>query len=97
MKYDLIIKEPVNTEITEAYNYYEDKQEKLGHALLDAIEEALQELKSNPLGYQNKYNVYRTKLVRPFPYILIYEIRDKEIIVYQLINAKKAPIKRFKK
>ncbi len=34
MKYDLIIKEPVKTEITEAYNYYEDKQEKLGSCFI---------------------------------------------------------------
>ena len=97
MKYDLIIKEPVNNEIKEAFDYYETKQEKLGFSLLNSIEEALNELKSNPLGYQIKYSLYRTKLVRPFPYILIYEIIGKDVIIYQFFNAKKAPLKRFKK
>ena len=97
MKYDLIIKEPVNNEIKEAFDYYEQKQETLGYSLLDSIEQAIRQLKSNPLGYQVKYSVYRTKLVRPFPYVLVYEIIEKNIIIYQFFNAKKEQVKRFKK
>ena len=97
MKYALIIKEPVNKEITEVFDYYEEQQVGLGYSLLDAIEEALYELKSNPLGCQVKYSIYRTKLVRPFPYVLIYEIIGKEIIIFQFFNARKLPVKRFKK
>lgn len=97
MIYKLIIKDPVNKEITEAFDYYEEKQDKLGYSLLDAIQESLRELKLNPLGYQIKYSAYRTKLVRPFPYVLIYEIIGKEIVIYQFFNVKKSPVKQFKK
>jgi hypothetical protein len=97
MTYHLIIKEPVDIEITEASYYYENEQALLSYKLLDAIEMALEDIKLNPLGYQIRYGTYRIKLVNPFPYIFIYEVIGKDVIVYQFINARKEPIRRFKK
>jgi hypothetical protein len=41
--------------------------------------------------------VYRTKLVSPFPYHIIYEVIGKDVVVYQFLGAKQEPTKRFKK
>jgi ParE toxin of type II toxin-antitoxin system, parDE len=97
MKYRLEIKEPVNDEIEAAFRYYETEQAFLGYKLLEATEKALEDIKSNPLVYQIRYEVYRTKLVRPFPYHIIYEIIGKAIIVYQFLGARQEPSKRFMK
>jgi ParE toxin of type II toxin-antitoxin system, parDE len=97
MKYHLNVKEPVNDEITEVFKYYENEQVLLGYKLLDAIEIALKEITTNPLAYQIRYDVYRTKLVRPFPYHIIYEVIGRDVVVYQFLGAKEEPVKRFKK
>ncbi|MBK7309625.1 MAG: type II toxin-antitoxin system RelE/ParE family toxin [Sphingobacteriaceae bacterium] len=96
MKYILVIKEPVNIEITEAFEYYEKTQIGLGIKLLEAIDEALKSIKLNPVGFQIKYKVYRTRSTKPFPYVLIYEVNGKEIIVYQFFCTKKDPRKKFR-
>jgi len=69
----------------------------VGYKLLDAIKEGLKNIKSNPFAYQIKYGVYRTKLIPPFPYVLVYEIIEKDVVVYQFFAAKKNPTKRYKK
>jgi hypothetical protein len=97
MKYHLDIKAPVNDEIEAVFKYYETEQAFLGYKLLEAIEQALESIKANPLAYQIRYDMYRTKLVNPFPYILVYEVIDKSIVVYQFFASKQASFKRFKK
>jgi hypothetical protein len=97
MKYHLEVKDPVNIEIAEAFKYYENEQALLGYRLLDTIEIALSEILANPLGYQIRYDVYRTKLVSPFPYHIIYEVIGNDVVVYQFIGAREEPKKRFKK
>ena len=97
MKFNVKIKAPVYVEIKEAFDYYENEQIELGHKLLNAIENALDDIKINPFGYQVKYSVYRTKLVKPFPYILIFEVINYEIIIYQFFCSRKNPIKKYKK
>jgi ParE toxin of type II toxin-antitoxin system, parDE len=97
MKYHLDLKDPVNDEIVDAFKYYENEQTLLGYRLLDTIEIALAEILINPLACQIRCDVYRTKLVSPFPYHIIYEVNGKDVIVYQFLGARKEPAKRFKK
>lgn len=97
MKYHLKYREQVYAEIDEAYDYYEGEQAGLGLKLLNAIEQAEQDIKANPLGYQIKYDNYRTRIASPFPYVLVYEVMNKEIIVYQFFGSVDNPAKQFKK
>ncbi len=97
MKYRLIINDPVNDEIVAAFKYYENEQELLGYRLLDTIEIVFAEITVNPLAYQIRYDVYRTKLVSPFPFHIIYEVIGNDVVVYQFLGARQEPIKRFKK
>ncbi len=97
MKYHLIYREEVFKEIDDAYSNYEHKQKGLGDRLLEAVQKAENSIKLNPLGYQIKYDVYRTKMTKPFPFILVYEVIKKEIIVYQFFCSLDNPEKRFKK
>lgn len=87
----------VYVEIDEAYDHYEDLQAGLGIRLLNAVEQAKQDILSNPLGYQIKYDNYRTRIASPFPYVLVYEVTNKEIIVYQFFCSVDDPAKQFKK
>jgi hypothetical protein len=97
MKYRLNYQEQVFDEIDKAYQYYENEQKGLGSKLLDAIEQAERDIKANPLGYQIKHHPYRTRATWPFPYVLVYEVIEKEIIIYQFFCSLQDPASRFKK
>jgi hypothetical protein len=96
MKYRLIIKEQAKSEIEDVVIYYNEQREDLGFEFWDAVEIALQDIGANPLGYQIKYDVYRTKLIKPFPYLLIFELIGKDIVVYQCFGGKEDPSKKYK-
>ncbi len=96
MKYILEIKEEAKEEIALAFLDYESAQIGLGKRFIDCFEKASNELTLNPKGCQKKHKNLRYKLIRPFPYIMIFEIDNDCIIVYQVINAKMHPKKRFK-
>ncbi len=97
MKYRLIIKEQAKFQIADAAIYYNKQREGLGFEFWGALEIAIQDILANPLGYQIRHEVYRTKLIKPFPYLLIFELIDEDIIVYQCIGGKENPLKRHKK
>ena len=97
MAYRIEVKDRAKTEIEEAFTYYEDQRSGLGYEFWEALETALHEMKSHPLGYQIKYEVYRTKVIKPFPYLLIFELIEKNIIIYQCFGGKDNPSKKHKK
>ena len=74
MIYNLIIKEQAKLDFDNIAIYYNSQRKDLGFEFWDAIEIALHDITSNPLGYQIKHDVYRTKLTKPFPYLLIFEL-----------------------
>ena len=92
--YNLIIKEQAKLDFGKIAVYYNSQREDLGFEFWDAVEIALHDITSNPLGYQIKYEVYRTKLIKPFPYLLIFELIGKDIVVYQCFGGKADPSKK---
>lgn len=62
------------TEIINAYNFYEDKQKNLGERFLAAMQTSINSIKLNPFIYQRKHKHFREALVKKFPYFLVYEI-----------------------
>lgn len=97
MKYNLLIKELAREEISNAFLYYESQQKNLGYKLLDAIEASLESILKNPLGYRLRNKYFRSKMVYPFPYCLVFEVISNEVIVHQFFNSKQSPSKFIKK
>ena len=95
--YSLVVKELAKNEIVNIASNYEDIQENLGYKFSEAVEIALRDIKINPLGYQIKYQAYRTKIIKPFPCIFIFEVIKHEVVVYQCFFGKDNPLKLYKK
>ncbi len=60
------------------------------------MELLLNNIAKQPKLYPEKYKQFRQALVRPFPYLIIFEIIEQTIVVHKVIAAKKNPIKRYK-
>jgi hypothetical protein len=69
MKHELIIPVYVREEITEATDYYNNKQEGLGDELYFDVEELLYLIEHSPGSFQRYYNNYRQASLKRFPYL----------------------------
>jgi len=79
----------------DAYQWYEEQLEGLGESFLFDLEQANKKITTNPTFYSFQDDRYRRILLKKFPYIVIYEILDKEIVVYAIFHTSRNPNKRF--
>lgn len=99
MSINLIIKEEAVTEIDEAYIYYEQQKAGLGSRFLDKLGYGLEGVQQTPQHYaffQNQ-NRYRSHSIAVFPFIIIYEATDNDVIVFAVYNTYKNPAGLFKR
>lgn len=68
----------------------------LGERFLDKMELALSDVSKHPKLYPEKHKSFRQALIKPFPYLIIFEMIDQSIIVYKVVFAKWHPDKLYK-
>ncbi len=91
MTYSLSIRKEAESDIAEAYQYYEGCRENLGSDFVLCIEESISRIQKNPRQYKTLYKNVHRALVRRFPYGVYYVLIDTKIIVIGLIHARKNP------
>ncbi len=77
MDYRLIVTEHAENDISDAINWYQNKQEKLGELFAISIDKALGLLLKNPFAFIKVYRDIRRLNTKRFPYSLFYTA-DKE-------------------
>jgi len=82
---------PAEFEMFEASVYYETQATDLGDNFLDIIEEATNEIAQNPRIWPKIYQGVRRRLVRRFPYSVLYCIHADEVIVVAIMHQKQRP------
>lgn len=93
MSFSLEIKQPAHNGAIDAYLYYEKKQAGPGERFLDKMEAILADVAKNPSHFAKRYKTFRQALLKPFPYIVIFEVEDN---VYKIIHAQRNPKKIFR-
>lgn len=88
MKYQLLFREEVKHEIASAYNWYEIQKIGLGDEFLDELEKGFDLLQSKPryFGFINQSQ--RRLVLKRFPYKIVYEIFDNEVIIFTVRHSK---------
>ena len=88
MKYQLIFREEIRLEIASAYNWYQIQRPGLGDEFLEELENAFTLLESKPkyFGFTNK--TQRRIILKKFPYKIIYEIFDNQIVIFTVRHSK---------
>lgn len=97
MKFGLTIHKVAFEGLEGAAEYYEALQKGLSTRLLDDWDETLDAIIKTPLGFQKKFKDFRCIQLARFPYVIVYKVEAITIIVYQFINARRKPQKRYKK
>ena len=89
--YNLLVLEEAKLEISKAYLHYEACSEGLGEQFLDVLDEYYVTKLRNPKLYAKKYKDMRQALIKKFPYVIIYEIENDDVVVYAVFNASRDP------
>lgn len=97
MAYTLEIKQEANLEIIDAYLYYEEKRIGLGEEFLEHLDTYFVRITKNPKHFPKKRKPYREAFLNRFPFLIIYEIIKKKIIVYSVFNTWQDPEKKKSK
>ncbi len=96
MKYNIEIKDEANTETMKAYLYYEDKRTGLGEEFLEHLENYFNRIQNNPRHFPQKRKPYREAFIKRFPFLIIYEVIDNNIVIYSVFNTWQNPNKKVK-
>jgi plasmid stabilization system protein ParE len=78
-------------ELNEAANYYNGASPGLGAAFLDEVEHAVKQILEQPAAAPLVNGVVRRKLVRRFPYSVMYSIQTDTIRILAIANQKRRP------
>jgi hypothetical protein len=95
MKYRVVVLEQVYEELNEAALYYEERQVDLGKSLVEEWEKIVISIQKNPEKYEKKYKKFRQGILSRFPYLVMFELEDKDIIIYRFIHARRHPKGRY--
>ncbi len=85
------IHEFAELELNEAAKYYESKVNSLGFAFLSEVERVIEEIETNPESAPRLPKAVRRKLLRGFPYSIMYTIVDDSIRILAMANQKRRP------
>ena len=77
-------------DIDKAAEFYERQREGLGSTFLDRVDEGLDRINLNPLGYRKIAGENRRCNLEQFPYALWFKVID-EVIVVGCLHAKRDP------
>ena len=81
-------------EISDAYNYYENKQFRLGIKFFDAIEDTLDLILEHPEAFPLEFDTVRKAVVKKFPFIILFTTAtDSVIYVVAVFHTGQAPSK----
>ena len=88
---EIVIRPEAESEISEAFRWYEDKNEGLGSEFMRALDASLSHIQRNPMAYAVIHKQMRRALLRRFPYSVIYLIEGGKIVVLACFHASRDP------
>jgi len=88
---DLLFAAEAETDIYEAYLWYEHRRAGLGEEFLSSLDACLEALRRNPNSSPVVHESYRRSLLRRFPYAVFYEPSEGTITIYAVFHTSRNP------
>lgn len=82
---------PAEQEMFAAARYYEIQSPGLGQDFLDKVVIALQDLVNSPERWPIVQDDIRRRLIRRFPFSLLYRIESSEVVILAVMHQKRHP------
>jgi len=91
MKFELLIKEGAQADITEGFRQYSKISPKLGDDFLQKLDDAFEQILSGPEMFATVYQEIRQMKIRRFPYVISYIIEVDRIVVLAVLHGHRNP------
>ncbi len=88
---EIVIRPEAETEISEAFRWYEDENEGLGSEFMRALDASLSYIQRNPAAYAKVYKQMRRAQLGRFSYSVIYLVEGNKIVVLACFHASRDP------
>ncbi len=79
--YSTTLSSRAQKEITEAWNWYEDRQPGLGDRFLRDVTARIYKIQQTPDRYPTRFKLFKETLITDFPFLIIYRINKSKKIV----------------
>jgi len=89
----LIFAPEVESDIQEAYDWYEKRRAGLGEEFVSCLDACFQRICRSPELHAKIHQDYRRALLRRFPYLVFYEFVDNTVTVYCVFHTARDPSK----
>jgi len=93
----LIILERAVSELEDACLYYNNKVSGLGYEFEKEVFILLELIKDKPLIFPIKFAHIHEAVIKRFPFVINYEVSEKQIIVSAIFHVKQNPDKKIKR
>lgn len=81
----------------EAYDWYEEQQQGLGELFLKELQRCFDKIEDWPLLYAKIKKDFRQIVLQTFPYVIVFEIIERDVIVYAVFHTSRSPRKKFRR
>jgi len=93
MAYRAVVTDEAYREALNAYLYYEEIQIGLGTRFLKSLQKRYDQLSQNPqfysFVYADKEKTLRDIKLEGFPFVILYDVEEYEVVVYSVHNTYK--------
>jgi len=91
MNNKLIIRPGAESDISEAYSWYNDRLLGLGSEFINCIDDAINSIMSNLESYTTVYKNIRPSLIRRFSCAVYYIYEESNIVLLTVLHFKRNP------
>jgi plasmid stabilization system protein ParE len=88
---DIIVRLQAEAELTEAFEWYEQRVSGLGGEFLDSVDAIFDSISRSPRQCPVVHNTIRRALTRRFPYEVFFVEEDERIVILAVFHAKRNP------
>ena len=95
MNFKLSFRNKAKLDIETAYRWYEDRRKGLGELFLLQLDRSLKVILEHPKGFERVHEEFRQYPVDRSPYVIIYRLLGKQLIIMRVFHTRQHPGKRF--
>ncbi len=93
MAAEFVLTSEAEQDVSDAYDWYENRRHGLGEDFLSCVDACLQGICRMPEQHAKIYKDFRRVLVRRFPYFIIYTLIDETISINCVFHSSRNPDK----
>ncbi len=93
MDYELIIRPEAKADLLDAFRWYQEQRQGLGHDFKLCVEEVISKMQRNPFVHKKIFQNVRRSVTKRFPFGVFYTVEDEKIIILAVLHARRDPVK----